>query len=66
METIKLKDLLFGITKEDVQIKAMEKIGRRLAEDELKTAEKELEAGLAFDIDAVYSAIFDEIVNQKA
>ena len=54
-----------NITKEDVQIKAMEKIGRRLTEDELKTAEKGLEAGLTFDIDAVYSAIFDEIKDRQ-
>ena len=64
-DTVKLNDLLFGITKEDVQIKAMEKIGRRLTKDELKIAEKGLEAGLTFDIDAIYSAIFDEINDKK-
>ena len=63
--TIKLDDLLFGITKEDVQIRAMEKIGRRLMEDELKIAQKGLESGLTFDIDAIYSAIFDEMIERK-
>ena len=65
MDTVKLDDLLFGITKEDIQIKAMEKIGRLLTGDELKTAQKGLETGLTFDIDAVYDAIFDEIIHQK-
>ena len=65
MDIIKLDDLLFGITKEDVQIRAMEKIGRRLTEDELKVAEDGLEWGLLFDIDAVYSAIFDEFIDEK-
>ena len=65
MDTIKLDDLLFGITREDVQVRSMDKIGRYLTEDELKIAEKGLEWGLTTGIDIVYDTIFSEMINER-
>ena len=52
---------LFTIAVEDIQSVALERLGRTLSNDELLIAKKGLEWGLLTDIDAVYSAIFDEI-----
>ena len=52
---------LFTIAVENIQSVALERLGRILNNDELLTAKKGLEWGLLTDIDAVYSAIFDEI-----
>lgn len=52
---------LFTIAVEDIQSVALERLGRTLSDDELLTAKKSLEWGLLTDIDAVYSAIFDEV-----
>ena len=48
-------------SEENIQSVALERLGRTLSDDELLTAKKGLEWGLLTDIDAVYSAIFDEI-----
>ena len=52
---------LFTIAVEDIESVALERLGRALSDDELLTAKKGLEWGLLTDIDAVYSAIFDEV-----
>ena len=56
---------LFTIAVEDIQSVALERLGRTLSDDELLTAKKSLEWGLLTDIDAVYSAIFDEVIENK-
>lgn len=56
---------LFTIAVEDIQSVALERLGRTLSDDELLTAKKGLERGLLTDIDAVYSAIFDEVIENK-
>ena len=56
---------LFTIAVEDVQSVALERLGRILSDDELLTAKKGLEWGLLTYIDAVYSAIFDEMIKNK-
>ena len=58
-------ELLFYITKEDVQNEAMEKLGRHVTDDELYIAQKGLESGLMFDIDTVYRTIFEEMIDEK-
>ena len=65
MEKIDKDDLLFYITKEDVQYEAQEKLGRKLNDDEFHKARKGLEWGLLTDIDTVYNTIFIEIENNK-
>ncbi|MBI5892924.1 MAG: hypothetical protein HZB79_04630 [Deltaproteobacteria bacterium] len=61
MKTCSESDILFVITREDVQYEAKEKLGRELTEDEIEIAKKGLECGLLTDIDSVYDAIFEEI-----
>ena len=56
---------LFTIAVENIQSVALERLGRTLSDDELLTAKKGLEWGLLTDIDAVYSAIFDEVIENK-
>ena len=56
---------LFTIAVEDIQSVALERLGRTLSDDELLTAKKGLEWGLLTYIDAVYSAIFDEMIKNK-
>ena len=56
---------LFTIAVEDIQSVALERLGRTLSDDELLTAKKSLEWGLLTDIDTVYSAIFDEVIENK-
>ena len=58
-------DLLFYITREDLQNEAREKLRRTLTEDELNIAQKGLESGLMFDIETVYATIFNEMINEK-
>ena len=56
---------LFTIAVEDIQSVALERLDRTLSDDELLTAKKGLEWGLLTYIDAVYSAIFDEMIKNK-
>ena len=62
MESLQLNEIVFAITKEDLQYEAMEKIGRTLSEDEIEIAKNGIEEGLLFDIDTVYNTIFTEMI----
>ena len=64
MKTFSEDNLLFSISKEDIQFEALEKIGRTLTGEELEIAKKGLEWGLLTDIDSVYSAIFEEMIKK--
>ncbi len=63
METIQQNEIIFTITKEDLQCKAQEKIGRELTDDEIHIAKKGIESGLLTDIETVYQTIFNEMIN---
>lgn len=62
METMISNDIVFAITKNDLQYEAKEKIGRELTDEELQVAKKGLEFGLLTDIDTVYQTIFSEMI----
>jgi len=62
METLQATEIVFAITKEDLQYEAKEKIGRELTDEEIQTAKKGLESGLLTDIDTVYKTIFSEMI----
>jgi hypothetical protein len=64
METLQATEIVFAITKEDLQYEAIEKIGRKLTDEEILIAKKGLESGLLFDIDTVYNTIFFEMIEQ--
>ena len=62
METLQSNEIVFAITKEDLQYEAKEKIGRELTDEEIHIAKKGLEFGLLTDIDTVYNTIFFEMI----
>ncbi len=62
---MKNEEILFAIRVEDVQFEALEKIGRKLSDEELDIAKDGLEWGLLTDIDSVYGAIFEEMIVVK-
>ena len=48
--------VIFAVTIRDLQKEAINRIGRKLNEDELYTAQKGIQAGLSFDVDTVIGA----------
>ena len=56
-------EILFKITKEDLQEEAQEKIGRELNNDEIHIAKKGLESGLLTNIEIIYQTIFHEMID---
>ncbi len=53
---------LFAVTVEDLQNEAINRIGRKLTDGELYTAQKGIESGLSFDIETVFGAVIDNAV----
>lgn len=61
----KRDEIIFSVTVEDLQNEAVNRIGRKLSEDELYTAKKGIESGLSFDIETVFQTAVDEAVEEK-
>ena len=57
-----MDNILFAITIENMQEYAMNKIGRKLAKDELDIAKEGIENALLFDIDTVFHTIITEMI----
>ena len=55
-------NILFAITVEDMQEYAMEKIGRKLTEEELHIAKKGLDSGLQLATDISKHTIVTEMI----
>jgi hypothetical protein len=55
-------NIVFVITKEDLQFEAKKKIGRELTDEEIDIARTGLEWGLLTDIGTVYNTIFSEMI----
>ncbi len=64
METLQANNIIFAITKEDLQYEAIEKIGRELTDEEILTAKKAIEWGIGESIGIVYNTIFSEMIEQ--
>jgi hypothetical protein len=60
METINRDNILFIITKDEIQHEANNRFGRNLTIEETNTFKKMLEWGLLNDINVVYDSIFEE------
>ncbi|MGI6291917.1 MAG: hypothetical protein ACOXZH_05805 [Bacteroidales bacterium] len=65
MDITQSNEILLSITVEDLQSEAIEKIGRKLNDDEIRIAKKGLENGLLTNIDVVYSTIFNEMIDYE-
>lgn len=57
--------ILFSISEDDVQIEAIERIGRKLTEDEMQIAKKGLESGILTGIHIIYHTILTEMIIEK-
>lgn len=55
-------EIIFQISRKDIQYEAKEKIGRELSDDEILLTKKGLEWGLLTGIDIIYDTIFSEII----
>ncbi len=64
METLQANEIVFAITKEDLQYEAKEKIGRELNDEEILIAKKALEWGIGESIGIIYNTIFSEMIEQ--
>lgn len=62
----KRDEIIFSVTVEDLQNEAVNRIGRKLSEDELYTAKKGIKSGLSFDIETVFQTAVDEAVEEKS
>lgn len=67
MENERNNETIFSVTVEELQNEAVNRIGRKLADNELYTAKKGIESGLSFDIGTVFGAAIKEAVeiNEK-
>ncbi len=65
METVNTNDLMFFITKNELQYEAQERIGRFLTEKEIRIAKKGFEWGFLNGIDTIVDVIFEMIQENK-
>ncbi len=70
MQDLKMNDLIsegnlvYYITKEDVQLEAKRRIGRELADEEFPIIRKLLSNGISTSIDIIYNTIFTEEIKK--
>ena len=64
MEIIQSNEIIFVITKEDLQYEAKEKIGRELTDEEILDVKKKMAYGIGENIGFIYQAIFTENIKQ--
>ena len=62
MDSIDRDNILFLITKDEIQEDVMNRFGRYLTDDELNDFKKGLEWGLLSGIDIIYNTIYSEIL----
>ncbi|MBU4299380.1 hypothetical protein KJ636_05030 [Patescibacteria group bacterium] len=58
-------EIIFSVTVEELQNKAVNRIGRKLTDNELYTASKGIECGLSFDIETVFQTAIEESIEKN-
>lgn len=58
------KDLVYRITKDDIQFEAKQRIGRELKEEEFRIIKKMLDNGNSIGLDIIYNTIFTEEIKK--
>lgn len=61
---ISKEDLVYYITKENIQSEAQRRIGRKLKDDEFKIIRKLLDNGISINMDIIYNTIFTEEIRK--
>ncbi len=62
METLQANEMIFAITKEDLQYEAKEKIGRELTDEEILEVKERLEFAIGENLLFIYGEIFNEMM----
>lgn len=57
--------LVFSISIDDIQIESINRINRKLDEQEINNVTKGLDYGISSSLDIVYKTIFSEMIEQK-
>lgn len=55
-------EILFSVTAEELQNEAVNRIGRKLTDEELYSAQKGIESGLSFGIEIIFKTAIDDAV----
>ena len=63
-DLISKDDLLYFITKEDLQFEAHKRIGRGLKDEEFFLIRKLLDNGISINMDIIYNTIFTEEITK--
>lgn len=58
-------EIIFSVTVEELQQEAINRIGRKLTDNELCAASKGIECGLSFDIETIFQTAIEEAVEEK-
>ena len=58
-------ELIYAISRTDLQYEAMEKLGRTLTEEEIHIAKKYLDFGIGTGLHIIYNAIFNEMIDNE-
>lgn len=54
--------ILFSVTAEELQNEAVDRIGRKLTDEELYSAQKGIKLGLSFGIETIFRTAIDQAV----
>ena len=63
-DLISREDLVYFITKEDIQFEAQKRIGRKLKDEEFKIIRKLTDKGISINMDIIYNVIFTEEITK--